>query len=158
MRQARKTLPLGFALIEALIALLLISIGLIAVSKLQSSTLFGTGDGRARAEAANLSQQKLEELRNLLQKGDFTGLPTLPGSPMTVTGSNAEYTLTWAVTPDANPDLDQLLVQVSATWTDTRGGTQRLDLNSLVAWDDPAAQARLGKGTNKEGGKLENRD
>jgi hypothetical protein len=144
MSHARHSRPLGFALLEALIALLLISIGLLAVSKLQTLSLLGSGEGRARTEAANISQERLEELRNLLQKGDFTALA---GGTATVPGSNASYTLTWTVTPDAS--LEQHLVQMSTTWTDTRTGTQRLDLNSLVAWDDPGAQSRLAVNTSK---------
>lgn len=145
MSHARNPRPLGFALLEALIALLMISIGLLGVAKLQTLSLLGSGEGRARTEASNISQERLEELRNLLQKGDFTALA---GGTATVNGSNAAYTLTWTVTtPDAS--LEQHLVQLSTTWTDTRAGTQRLDLNSLVAWDDPGAQARLAVNTTK---------
>ena len=78
-------------LIEALIALVLIGVGLLAVSKLQTMGLFGSGESKSRAEAANLSQQKLEELRNMLQRSDFTALAT---GRRTVTGSNATYALT----------------------------------------------------------------
>jgi len=35
-------------------------------------------------------------------------------------------------------------VQITTTWTDSKGVAQRLDLNSLIAWDDPGAQAKVG--------------
>ena len=148
MSHAHKNRPAGFALIEALIALVLIAIGLVAVSKLQTLSLFGSGDGRARAEAANISQQKLEELRNLLRQGDFTALA---GGAEEIQGSNGANTfkLAWTVTPDADPELQQHWVQVSTTWTDARGVDQRMDLNGVVAWDDPGANGKLPVNTTK---------
>lgn len=138
----------GFALIEALIALVLIAIGLVAVSKLQTLSLFGSGDGRARAEAANFSQQKLEELRNVLRRGDFTALASgeadIPGS----NGANS-FKLVWTVTPDPDAAIEQHLVQLSTTWTDARGDPQQLDLNSVIAWDDPGANGKLPLDTAK---------
>jgi type IV pilus modification protein PilV len=139
MRTPYKPRHLGFVLIEALIALLLIGVGLLAVSKLQTMGLFSSGQSKSRTEAATLSQQKLEELRNILQRSNFTGLAT---NTATYTGTNATYAMTWTVsTPNA--DLEQRLLQVTTTWTDAKGGEQRLDLNTLIAWDDPGGQANL---------------
>lgn len=138
----------GFALIEALIALLLISIGLIAVSKLQTASIVGAGDGRARAEAANLSQQKIEELRNLLRKSDFeTGVLKAGTYTGTVAadvskGRVNDYTLTWTIsTPDASLEKRQVLL--TTTWTDAKGVIQRLDMNSELAWDEPSVVATV---------------
>ncbi|WP_161563973.1 InlB B-repeat-containing protein [Cupriavidus lacunae] len=134
----------GFILIEAMIALILISIGLLAVSKLQTLSLSGAGQAKSRSEAMALSQQKLEQVRNMLVKSAFTGTPLVSGNA-TVSGSNASYAMTWAVsTPSGG--LEQRLVQLTTTWTDGQGVQQRLDLNSVVAWDDPGGQGKLTAG------------
>jgi type II secretory pathway pseudopilin PulG len=131
----------GFVLIEALIALLIVSFGLLAVSKLQVLSTSGAGEAKSRSEAMALSQKKLEEVRNILVKAGFTGAPLNTGSA-TVTGTNATYAMAWTVsTPNAG--LEQRLLQLTTTWTDRFNVQQRLDLNSLIAWDDPGAQAKL---------------
>lgn len=131
----------GFVLIEALVALLLISLGLVAVAGLQSRSVSSAGIAKARSEAAAMSQQKIEQLRNIVLRAGFTGTPLLTGTS-TVLGTNATYAMSWTVTTP-NTGLEQRLVQVSTTWTDSSNATQRLDLNSLVAWDDPGAQSKL---------------
>ncbi len=129
----------GFALIEALIALALIGLGLLAVTKLQTWTLTGAGETKSRTEAVHLSQRKLDELRNQLQTGDFTALAS--GSQTGITGTHATYAMNWTVsTPTSPPDIR--MIQLATTWTDARGISQRLDLNTLVAWDDPGLQSR----------------
>src|SRR4029079_8278055 len=42
--------------------------------------------------------------------------------------------------------LEQRLVQLTTTWTDGKGAQQRLDLNSVAAWDDPGGQGKLNAG------------
>lgn len=129
----------GFALIEALIALALIGLGLLAVTKLQTWTLTGAGETKSRTEAVHLSQRKLDELRNQLQSGDFTALAS--GSQTGITGTHATYAMNWTVSTPASPP-DMRMIQLATTWTDARGLSQRLDLNTLVAWDDPGLQSR----------------
>ena len=132
----------GFVLIEALVALILVGIGLVAVYTVQQQSLAAAGDGRARTEAANLTQQQAEVLRNMLARGDLTALAN--GS-VQKTGSVATYTIAWAVdTP--NGGLDQRRLRLRTTWTDASGAGQVLDLNSLVAWDDPNGQIKGAKG------------
>lgn len=129
----------GFVLIEALIALLLIGVGLLAVSRLQVLGLTGSGEAKSRTEAAALSQKKLEELRNLLQKSTFTAMAT---GQTSATPTHTTYAMTWTVSTPNSP-LEQRLLQLTTTWTDAKGGAQRLDLNSLIAWDDPSGQVSL---------------
>ena len=132
---------LGFVLIEALIALMLISVGLVAVSKLQVLSLSSAGESKSRSEAAVLSQKKLEELRNILLRGTFTGAP-LASNTATVVGTNATYAMTWTVSTPSTTQ-EQRLLRLTTTWTDARNVAQRLDLNSLIAWDDPGSQVKL---------------
>lgn len=138
------TRQFGFVLIEALVALLLISIGLLGVAKLQTLSLTNSGEAKSRSEAMALSQSKLEQVRNMLLLTAFTATPMVSGAA-TVVGSNASYDMTWTVsTPNVN--LEQRLIQLSTTWTNSQNIQQRLDLNSVVAWDDPGLQGKLTSG------------
>ena len=67
----------GFALIEALVALLIIAFGVVGITSLQTLSIFGASEAKARSEAMALSQVKLENLRNLVEKSKFTGDPML---------------------------------------------------------------------------------
>ena len=58
----------------------------------------------------------------------------------------------WSVTGrikggESRPE-EQRLLQLQTTWTDRKGQSQRLDLNSLIAWDDPGAEYKLTKDTS----------
>ena len=131
----------GFVLIEALIALLLVSVGLLAVSKLQVLSISGAGEAKARSRAMTVSQQKLEELRNIVLRGDFTGLPTVNNDPgPAVAGDTATYAMSWTATLDVA--LEQQLLQIRTVWTDRNGVAQQIDLNSVIAWDDPGERVK----------------
>jgi uncharacterized repeat protein (TIGR02543 family) len=127
----------GFVLIEALIALLIVSVGLLAISKLETLTLSAAGEARSRSEAVTLAQKKLEQLRNwVVESGFNSGM--VDGGPVSVSGTNATYTFTWNIGPTAGGSL----VQLNTRWTDRFGTPQQLDLNSLVSWDDPYNQLK----------------
>lgn len=129
----------GFVLIEAMTALLIIAFGLVALSRLQVLSLTGASDAKARSEAMAYSQRKLEAVRNLVTKGQFTGTP----QNGTWQGQYALYTLNWSV---STPSGEQRVARVTTSWTDSQGGSQRIDLNTVIAWDDPSLQAANSKG------------
>lgn len=144
----------GFALIEALIALLLIAVGLVAVSKLQTFSLFGSGDARMRTEAANIAQQQLEELRNVLKRGDMTVLDAIKADePVSKSGASTNFNVYRNISQPAGGPPDQRLVQITVNWNNAQGVAQRLDLNTVLAWDDPSMQAALSAGS---GGSMSN--
>jgi hypothetical protein len=57
----------GVALFDVLIALLVIGVGISALSQLQGLTLLQGGHARARAMAAQLAREKLDDLRQFSQ-------------------------------------------------------------------------------------------
>ena len=127
----------GFVLIEALIALLLISVGLLAVSKLQVLSISSAGAAKSYSTAMALSQRQMERLRNVIQRSQFG----IADGTQTVVGENATYTLAWTILP--NPVVvttEQIEVRLRTTWTDRNNENKVLDLNSIVAWDDPGAR------------------
>ncbi|MDY0013038.1 MAG: InlB B-repeat-containing protein [Rhodocyclaceae bacterium] len=131
----------GFVLIEALIALLIVSLGILALSKLETLTLSAAGESRSRSEAVTLAQRKLEQLRQTAFTAPLTtGSQTCNGA---VTLGNGSYTLCWTIT-DAGSE--RRLIQLSVQWTDRFGTSQTLTMNSAVAWDDPEIQVANSQG------------
>src|SRR5574338_1424296 len=86
---------LGFGLIEALIALLIVSLGLLAISKLESLTITAAGEARSRSEAVTLAQKKLEQLRNWVTETAFKA--GMKSDKAIYSGSNADYAYEWTI-------------------------------------------------------------
>lgn len=137
----------GFTLLEALIALLVTSFGMLAIAAFQG-TLSGSSDvAKQRAEAVRLAQLKIEELRafeqvpssvtkfnytdNVVSGGDTIG----PNNGGYVT--NTTYSRVWTVNGAATDPQKWVRVQVS--WQDRGGATQTVDLQTVIARSDPAA-------------------
>jgi len=56
----------GFSLIEVMLAVLVLSIGILAVSKLQTTLIRSGGDANHRATAASIAQKKINDLRRFV--------------------------------------------------------------------------------------------
>lgn len=83
----------GVVLLESLIAVLIFSLGVLALAGLQSAMIKNTDDAKYRAEAAFVAQQKLSEIwlntNNSINLADYVvaGAPAglLPSGTTTVT-------------------------------------------------------------------------
>lgn len=62
----------GLSLVEVFVALLVLSVGLIALAKLQVDLVRGSSDARTRTTALALAEAKLEDLRTFSVVGDAT--------------------------------------------------------------------------------------
>jgi len=62
----------GFSLIEVMLAVLVLSIGILAVSKLQTSLLRSGADANNRSIAASIAQQKVDDLRRFVHLNSST--------------------------------------------------------------------------------------
>jgi type IV pilus assembly protein PilV len=62
-----KSAQRGVVLIEAMVAILLFSIGVLAVAGLQATMLRNTGDSKYRADASYIAQQKLGQMYGDMQ-------------------------------------------------------------------------------------------
>lgn len=137
----------GFALLEALIAALVVAAGAAALLWLQGELRHNADAARQRTEAARLAQADIERLRA------FVAVDAAAGSPawseieddvqdVTPNGSPTRYTLTRVVQTDAA--LASKAVEVTLSWTDRRGQAQQLSLHTLIGGHDPALGAALG--------------
>jgi Tfp pilus assembly protein PilV len=155
----RRVRQAGFTLIEALIALLVMSFGMLALAGMQMSMTRSADVGKQRSEAVRLAQLKMEDLRSFdgLNSGSFTYSANVVSTPVGAdeticptcaapldSVTNTSFTRHWdvmrsdGVTPATATDA-QKWINVTVTWTDRTGLTQEVRLNSVIARNDPIA-------------------
>jgi len=115
----------GFSLIEMLIAIVILSISLLALAGLMVTTTQNNSFGGRMTEAATFAQDKLEEL-----KVTSWGTVVPQAIPLARQGSTGiNYSLTWNVSTLANPfpppapwlnNENELLktIRITVTWND----------------------------------------
>ena len=135
----------GVGLVEVLIALVVVSVGILALSALQANLMTSSGETKARSEATAIAEQKIESLRSNIEDADFDAIVSSL-APETIQGINNEYSLTWTVT-DQNDPVTKLLT-VTVDWP---GNDFPLSLSTEIAWVDPQKSvdyASSGAGVN----------
>jgi type IV pilus assembly protein PilV len=104
-----KSAQQGIVLIEAMLAIVIFSIGVLAIVGLQAAMIKNTADSKYRAEASYIAQKKIGEMwtnpggTHVETDTDISGL--LPGGKRTVvltTGDQYQVTVTW-LQPGPNP-------------------------------------------------------
>jgi len=133
----------GFTLIEALIALLVMAFGMLALSGMQLSLSRNADVAKQRTEAMRLAEARLEELRS------FTGVSTgtinwngLDATANTTVTTNTTYTVASTM---SGVDADAMrAVNVLVTWTDRTGANQSVSLASVISRTDPRDPGFIG--------------
>jgi type IV pilus modification protein PilV len=143
----------GFALVEALVSLLIVSFGMLGIAAFQF-TLARTSDvAKQRTEATRIAQREVDRLRSFAQRQSdgntaddhYTYVDDLVnGGPTPVTGTttNTTFNLQRVVAADAGDRLRWINVVV--TWDDRTGQPHDVRLASAISDGDPAAIAVLG--------------
>lgn len=130
----------GFTLVEALIALLVMAFGMLALAGMQLQ-LSRSGDiAKQRTEAMRLAQEQMETLRSY---STITAWNALAGGTNTAT-TNATYTRTWAL---GGASTDKMRpVTVTVTWADraSTADNQTITLASVISQTNPADSGFLG--------------
>lgn len=104
----------GFSLVEILIALVILSISLLALAGLMVTTTRNNSFGGHMTEAATFAQDQLENLRTSPWANVVTGNDTRLGS----TGIN--YARNWNVVPNAVAPNDTIKeITITISWNDT---------------------------------------
>lgn len=128
----------GIALLEALLAFLVLSIGLLALSRLQTHLRTNADASRERSEAVRLAQTDIEGLRAFANSADWDAIADA-SADVTPAGSRTRYTLDRVVQSSADPALKA--VQLTLQWNDRHGAAQQWRLATLIAGQDPALSA-----------------
>ena len=138
MNQLYRTKIQGFSLIEALIAALIVAVGMLGLARLQGVTLANSSESRARTDALNLAQEKIEELRTFSNQATYDSLANgiNANTESTMAGGGANFTRTWTITNCAN-SMNCKQVNVSVGWTDSSGVAQTVQLTSFITKTDP---------------------
>lgn len=130
----------GLTLVEALVAFLILSLGMLAIVRLQPELRQHAELARQRSEATRIAQQDIEAQRQLgaasldaIVDAAYSIEPDGLGSP--------RYALQRRIDPAAWPQTRGVTVVV--TWPDRQGEAQQLTLRTLVALSDPSAAGAL---------------
>ncbi len=104
----------GFSLIEVMIALVILSISLLALAGLMVQSTRNSSWGSHLTEAATLAQDRLERFRAVRP---LTDIPEGANNDSVIGASGIRYTRTCTVTTNATGDARTITITV--TWTDT---------------------------------------
>lgn len=126
----------GFTLIEVLIAILVFSIGMLGLIKLQGEITLNSAESRMYTHAVNLAQDKIEEFRNYTHQATYTAYASdANGTDIDVVGASAAtFTRTWVVTN--NPGYKE--VEVTVNWVGLDGQDNNVVLTSQLAEVEPS--------------------
>lgn len=130
----------GFTLLEALIALLVMAFGMLALAGMQLSLSRGADIAKQRTEAMRLAQEQMETLRSY---ASLTAWNALAGGTNTA-ATNTTYTRTWAFGGASTDTMRPVTVTVA--WADrtSAADNQTVTLASVISQTDPADSGFLG--------------
>ena len=108
----------GFTLLEVMIALVVLSVGLLGLAALQLVAVKGNAFSSEMTYATMLAQQHAE----ILKSRDFTDSDLTAGEHTAVGNSKGvQYTVAWNVTDNA-PDTDMKTINLNVQWQSQRQG------------------------------------
>lgn len=170
MMTTRSAAVRGFSLIEALVAAVILGVGLIGLAKLQTVIMSASGVSQQRNEAMQIAQDKIEHYRG------YTSLEAASGqlayaditdstAAEIVVGISARYARSWSseeccfdsanapVCPAAHCASAMRFKKLAVTvaWTDQAGQDHSVVLHSIIAMLDLGLDARLMSGTATPG-------
>ena len=113
----------GFTLVESMLALAIMSVGLLALAGLQITALRGNALSRSMTTAVSIAEQRLEQLKNT----PYTDIQAEAATQ--VTASNLHFTRQVTVTNGPLPNTKSVSVLVS--WQD-QSKTHTLPIATLI--------------------------
>jgi len=133
----------GTTLLEALIAFLVLSLGILTIGRVQTHLRLGSDIARQRAEAVRLGQEELENLRAFSVVAAAAGARSyaeIVARNLLIDAdagyaTNTRYRLTRSVQAAASIDAKEVSIDVA--WSDRSGQEQHIALHSVVAAIDP---------------------
>jgi Tfp pilus assembly protein PilV len=140
----------GVALIEALIALVVMGFGILALVGVQATLRQNSDVARQRAEATRIATDEMELVRSFVAVAPVAGQPgvswdelasrTVDPVPLPAGASNSSYRLVRTVTTQG---ATQKSVNVVVSWTDRTGTAQSVSFDTVVTAASPVLSALL---------------
>lgn len=132
----------GFALVEALVALLILTVGILALAHMQAHLSRHSAHAREQAQAITLAQELVERWRAGAERRTPTagsGFATIASGQDRVDGGAAAYARRWEVDDVAGAKA----VVVQLQWPDRAGRDQLVQLRTLIAPGDALRSSLL---------------
>jgi len=128
----------GVGLIDIMIAVLIISGGLLALTRLQGIQLTSSSVAKQQSEAGFIAQGVIENLRTRSWSDPqlSVGEKTLPDT----LGKSATYTVKYTI---SQPNTEQKTVEVLVSWQDNTGQTQYYKIISFFQQSGTRGTARM---------------
>lgn len=120
----------GVSLVEALVAMLVMSFGTVAVLGVQASLRMNADVAKQRSEAVRLAEEALEDYRDFGTLADFEALADQ--DPEAVAGFESNTTFTRSVTVANGAMPRERVLTADVGWTDRRGEAHIVRLVSSV--------------------------
>lgn len=123
-------------MIEVMIALSILSIGLLALSHLQATSIRNEIIAQQTTQALHFGQSILDDLRHYtdLTNGNDSYAAIASGN-QTLNGLTANYTATWSVTEFTSPDYKS--VDLTVVWSGPDGDNYNTQLSTRIGRLDP---------------------
>jgi type IV pilus assembly protein PilV len=120
----------GFTLIEVLVALLILSVGLLGVAGLTAGIIRGDFFSRNITSATAIAQTQLEAVQN---KGYLNANTTnFPSSAATVSMGGVNFSRTTTIT-DNSPAANMKTISVTVTWNEANNAARSVSLQTILA-------------------------
>ncbi len=117
----RRTTKRGFTLLEILITIVILTVGIVAITSAFSSGIFAATDVGKVERALNIGQAKMEEIKD-------TAFASLADSGPTADANFPDFNVTVNVAEGEDP----MQVDVTVAWN-AKGGQPSVTLTTLVA-------------------------
>ena len=139
----------GTTLLEGLVALLVLSLGMLSVGRVQSQLRLNADLARQRTEAVRLAQEDLERLRAfsvITATAGARAYADIVNATTTVDAasgyaSNTRYQVARSITAAQAPLAKN--ASVAVTWADRAGTEHQVVLNSVISGSNPAYSGAL---------------
>lgn len=139
----------GTTLLEGLVALLVLSLGMFSVGRVQTQLRLNADMARQRSEAVRLAQEDMERLRAFSVLATTAGArayadivnATTTVDASTGYASNTRYQVARSITTANTPNAKDASVTVA--WADRAGGEHQIVLNSVISGSNPAYSGAL---------------
>jgi len=125
----------GFSFIDLMLALVVLTIGVLALADLQIISAKANTSSKGLTTASSLAETQLEAIKNTTYANICVGASPclMPTSTTTVTGGDGKtYTQTVAVTPNS-PLTNTTTVTVTVTWQDSQNKTHTIPMATVIA-------------------------